>query len=80
MFMKYNAPADWSKGRDFEKTLIGLILSLSSIVEPHKNSDLFVNPSTTSKQDHDITEKNIWQVSEDYSVSVFFLQLGRYLH
>lgn len=61
-FMEYNAPADWSKGRDYEKTLMGSMLSLSPIPEPHKSTELFSNPSTTPKQEHDITEKNIWQV------------------
>ena len=65
-FIEYNAPSDWSKGRDYEKTLIGSILGLSPILEPQKTSDLFTNPSTTSKQEHDITEKNIWQVSIYY--------------
>ncbi|XP_052772600.1 ubiquitin conjugation factor E4 A-like isoform X2 [Mya arenaria] len=60
MFMAYNTPTDWTRGRDFEKTLLGAMLSYSPIPEQGKPNTFFENPSTTPKQEHDIAEKNIW--------------------
>ncbi|KAH3871035.1 ubiquitin conjugation factor E4 A-like [Dreissena polymorpha] len=75
MFLTYNSPNDWEKGSDFEQTLLGAMLSLSPIPELHKPNDLFENPSSATKQDHDIAEKNLWMpqsgVCEGVSQIVF---------
>jgi hypothetical protein len=62
--MMYNTPQKAEKGKDWEYTLLGSILGLSCIPEGHKPTDLFTNPSSTPKQEHDITEVNLWQVHD----------------
>ena len=60
--MEYNSPKDWKTGKEFERTLLGSLLSLSCVPEMDgRPSQFFSNPSSTSKQEHDIAEKNIWQ-------------------
>ena len=61
--MEYNAPKEWKTGKEYERTLLGCFLSLSCVSEMNSPSQFFNNPSSTSKQEHDITERNIWQVS-----------------
>lgn len=63
MFMAYNSPEKITKGKDFEYTLIGSILALTCIPEFNKQTDFFNEPSSASKSELDITEKNLWQVS-----------------
>ena len=63
--MEYNSPKDWKTGREFERTLLGSILALSCVAEGDKPSQFFNNPSSTTKQEHDIAEKNIWQVCQE---------------
>ncbi|XP_046576120.1 LOW QUALITY PROTEIN: ubiquitin conjugation factor E4 A-like [Haliotis rubra] len=61
-FMTYNAPWDWKNGKAFEMTLIGAALSLSCIPKNETGPyEFFNNPSSAPKQEHDITEANIWQ-------------------
>ena len=60
--MEYNAPKEWKTGKEYERTLLGSILSLSCVSEMDGHSQFFTNPSSTSKQEHDIAERNIWQV------------------
>ena len=62
MFMTYNGLEDWTKGREFERTLLGAMMTYSPIPEVNKPNTLFENPSTTPLQEHDITEKNTWVV------------------
>ena len=64
--MDYTTPEKTSKGKEFEFTLLGSILGLSCITDDNKEIDLFNNPSSTSKREHDITEQNTWQVSNVY--------------
>jgi hypothetical protein len=66
--MEYTTPEKTSKGKDFEFSLLGSILGLSCIPDHNKVIDLFNNPSTTSKQEHDITERNTWQVRQQMSL------------
>ena len=62
VFVEYNTPKDWKTGKEFERTLLGSILGLSCVPEMDgRPSQFFNNPSSTSKQEHDIAEKNIWQ-------------------
>ncbi|XP_053392708.1 ubiquitin conjugation factor E4 A-like isoform X2 [Mercenaria mercenaria] len=72
-FMEYTTPEKSTKGKDFEFTLLGSILGLSCIPENNKPIDLFNNPSSTSKQEHDITEKNTWQPLSGISLGVYQL-------
>ncbi|XP_071105758.1 ubiquitin conjugation factor E4 A-like [Haliotis cracherodii] len=61
-FMAYNAPWDWKNGKAFEMTLIGAALSLSCIPKNETGPyEFFNSPSSAPKQEHDITEANIWQ-------------------
>ena len=62
MFMTYNGLEDWTKGREYERTLLGAMMTYSPIPEVNKPNTLFENPSTTPLQEHDITEKNTWVV------------------
>ena len=61
--MRHNNPRDASNGRNFEDTLFGAILSVSSIVKNEQGPyDFFDRPSRYTKKEHDITEQSIHQV------------------
>ncbi|XP_053392702.1 ubiquitin conjugation factor E4 A-like [Mercenaria mercenaria] len=72
-FMEYTTPEKITKEKDFEFTLLGSVLGLSCIPEINKPIDLFNNPSSTSKQGHDITERDIWQQLSEISLGVYQL-------
>jgi hypothetical protein len=64
MFMKFNVPKDPKSGVAYETTLIGAVLSLSCIPKSEVGPyEFFNNPSSQTKQEHDITESNLWIVS-----------------
>ena len=65
-------PRDRSNGRSYENTIIGALLSVGSIVKNENGPyEFFDKPSGKRKQEHDITESNIHQVSP-FSTSVAF--------
>lgn len=72
-FMDYTTPKNCKKGKDFEFSLLGSVLGLSCIPEGNKRTDLFTNPSSTSKQEHDITERNTWQPLSGICLGVYQL-------
>ena len=64
VFMTYNTPAMPNSGVAYEATLLGSILCLSCIPKSEIGPyEFFNNPSSHSKQEHDITESNLWTVS-----------------
>ena len=57
-------PRDPSNGRSYENTILGALLSVSCIVKNEGGPyEFFDKPSRKPKQEHDITECNIHQVS-----------------
>ncbi|KAL3875775.1 hypothetical protein ACJMK2_033692 [Sinanodonta woodiana] len=61
-FVKHSSPSDWGNGKEYERTLLGRTLSYSCIPESDMGPfSFFTNPSSATKQEHDITEKSIWQ-------------------
>ncbi|KAL4240196.1 Ubiquitin conjugation factor E4 A [Mactra antiquata] len=73
VFMAYNTLDKVSKGKDYEYTLLGSMLALTCIPEMNKPADFFNEPSSTSKQELDITEKNLWQPISRICTDVFTL-------
>ena len=64
IFMKYNVPKNASSGIAYESTLLGSFLSLSCIPKSELGPyEFFNNPASQTKQEHDITESNLWIVS-----------------
>nr|XP_022317607.1 ubiquitin conjugation factor E4 A-like [Crassostrea virginica] len=62
VFLDFSSPADWSKGKAFEQTLLGSLFSLSCIPRMELGPyEFFENPSTRTKQDIEATESSIQQ-------------------
>ena len=80
VFMKFNTPRAGSSGVAYESTLLGSILSLSCIpkreVGPY---EFFNNPASQTKQEHDITESNLWLVC-DWSLNLLWIKLCTAAH
>lgn len=70
--MAQTAPSDWNKGKAYEQTLLGSMLSFSCIpkneIERH---EFFDTPSSKTKQELDIQENNVQQVTTIYSSFVY---------
>ena len=63
-FVDFIKPKDASNGRSYEETILGMLLSVSCIVKNENGPyEFFDKPSGRRKQEHDIEENNIHQVS-----------------
>lgn len=61
--MDFISPTDPMNAKSYEKTPVGLILSLSCLPRNNEEPQFFEKPSRTSGRDHQATQEYIWQVS-----------------
>jgi hypothetical protein len=75
--VKHNIPRDASNGRNFEDTLFGAVLSVSSIVKNEQGPyDFFDRPSRYTKKEHDLTEQSIHQVIMCAQTIIYLLSVN----
>eukprot|EP00057_Strongylocentrotus_purpuratus_P025335 XP_011679809.1 PREDICTED: ubiquitin conjugation factor E4 A [Strongylocentrotus purpuratus] len=61
VLMDFISPTDPMNAKSYEKTPVGLILSLSCLPRNNEEPQFFEKPSRTSGRDHQATQEYIWQ-------------------
>ncbi|XP_063959654.1 ubiquitin conjugation factor E4 A-like [Lytechinus pictus] len=61
VLMDFITPSDPLNAKSYEKTPVGLILSLSCIPRDNQEPQFFERPSRTSGREHQATQEYIWQ-------------------
>ncbi|XP_014666831.1 PREDICTED: ubiquitin conjugation factor E4 A-like [Priapulus caudatus] len=70
--VEFTTPKNPDDGRAYETSLLGCTMSLSCLVKnPAAEHGFFENPSSSSQQEHKITEQNVWRPIKELNDSVY---------
>ncbi|XP_063292738.1 ubiquitin conjugation factor E4 A isoform X2 [Pelobates fuscus] len=76
VFVKYIQPQDPTNGHQYQKTLLGVILSISCLLRTPgvvENHGYFLNPSRSSPQEIKVQESNIHQFMAQFHEKIYQL-------